>query len=112
MPKKIFHRKKDQRRVLFKILAHHLIINERIKTTTPRAKFLKSIVERLISRAKKQDLSGIKYLLKYLPQKSAYKVFYELAPKYQERNGGYLRIIKLPFRRIKDGAEMAIIEFV
>jgi large subunit ribosomal protein L17 len=112
MVKKIFHRKKDQRKALFRILAHHLIMNEKIKTTTSRAKFLKSIIERLISRAKKQNLSAMRYLLKHLPKKSAYKVFYELAPKYQQRTGGYVRVVKLPFRRIKDGAEMAIIEFV
>ncbi len=112
MNKKIFHRKKDQRKALFRILAHHLIIQERIKTTKQRAKFLKPIIERLISKAKKQDLSSLRYLLERLPKKSAYKVFYELAPKYQSRTGGYVRVVKLPFRRIKDSAEMAIIEFV
>jgi large subunit ribosomal protein L17 len=112
MRKKIFHRKKDQRKALFKILAHHLIMQEKIKTTKERAKFLKSIIERLISKAKKQDLSSLRYLLQRLPKKSAYKAFYELAPRYKDRTGGYIRVIKLPFRRIKDNAEMAIIEFV
>jgi large subunit ribosomal protein L17 len=110
--KKKFHRKKDQRKALFKILAHHLIMNEKIKTTHQRAKFLKAIMERLISKAKKQDLSSLRYLLERLPKKSAYKVFYELAPKYKERTGGYVRIIKLPFLRKKDNAQMSLIEFV
>ncbi len=112
MPKKIFHRKKDQRKALFRILAHHLIMQGRIKTTKSKAKFLKPIIERLISKAKKQNLAALRYLLEKLPKQSAYKVFYELAPKYQDRTGGYVRIIKLPLRRIKDGAEMAVIEFV
>jgi len=110
--KKKFHRKRDQRKALFKILAHNLIMNEKIKTTHQRAKYLKSIVERLISKAKKQNLSSLRYILERLPKKSAYKVFYELAPRYKERNGGYVRIIKLPFKRIKDNAKMSLIEFV
>jgi len=110
--KKKFHRKKDQRKALFKILAHHLIINEKIKTTDEKAKFLKSIIERLISKAKKQNLPSLRYLLERLPKKSAYKVFYELAPKYKERTGGYVRIIKLPFPRKKDNAKISLIEFV
>lgn len=110
--KKIFHRKRDQRKALFKILAHHLIMNEKIKTTHERAKVLKSIIERFISKAKKQDLSTLRYLLERLPKRSAYKLFYEIAPKYQDRTGGYVRIIKLPFRRIKDNAKISLIEFV
>jgi large subunit ribosomal protein L17 len=110
--KKKFHRKIDQRKALFKILAHHLVMNEKIKTTDERAKFLKSIMERLVSKAKKQDLSALRYLLKKLPKKSAYKIFYELAPKYKERTGGYVRIIKLPFKRKKDNAKISLIEFV
>lgn len=110
--KKKFHRKRDQREALFKILTHNFIMNEKIKTTHQRAKYLKSIVERLISKAKKQNLSSLRYLLEKLPKKSAYKVFYELAPRYKERNGGYVRIIKLPFKRIKDNAEISLIEFV
>jgi large subunit ribosomal protein L17 len=110
--KKKFHRKKDQRKALFRILAHHLIIQGKIKTTHQRAKFLKAIMERLISKAKRQDLSSLRYLLEYLPKKSAYKVFYELAPKYKERTGGYVRITKLPFLGKKNNAQMSLIEFV
>ncbi len=112
MKKKKFHRKRDQRKALFKILMHHLIMNEKIKTTNERAKYLKSKIERLISKAKGGELSHLRYLLEKLPKKSAYKLFYEIAPKYKERTGGYLRIIKLPFRRLKDGAKISLIEFV
>lgn len=110
--KKKFHRKRDQRKALFRILAHNLIMNEKIKTTHQRAKYLRSLVERMINKAKRQDLASLRYLLERLPKKSAYKVFYELAPKYQQRTGGYVRIVKLPFKRIKDNAEMSLIEFV
>lgn len=109
---KKFHRKKDQRRALFKILAHHLIMKGRIKTTTAKAKYLRRTLEKLITKSKKQDLSTLRLLLSRLPKKSAYKLFYEIAPRYKERNGGYLRIIKLPWRKIKDGSELSIIEFV
>jgi len=109
---KKFHRKRDQRRALFKILAHHLIMNEKIKTTTERAKYLRRIIEKLITIAKKQDLASLRRLLSKLPKKSAYKLFYEIAPRYLERNGGYTRVIKLPLRRKGDGAELSIIEFV
>ena len=47
-----------------------------------------------------------------LPKKTAYKLYHEIAPKYQERNGGYLRIIKTAKRRKRDGVEVAVIEFV
>ncbi len=110
--KKRFHRQRDQRRALFRILLHHLIMNEKIKTTDERAKYLKAKIERLLSKAKKGELAQLRYLLKHLPKKSAYKLFYELAPRYQERTGGYVRIIKLPFRRLKDNAKISLIEFV
>lgn len=109
---KKFGLKRDQRRALLKIMAHHLIMNQKIKTTTARAKALKQFIERLVSKAKKGDLASLRYLLARLPKKSAYKLFYDLAPKYQERTGGYVRIIKLPFKRIKDNAELSLIEFV
>jgi len=108
---KKFGLKRDKRKALFKIMAHHLIMNEKIKTTTQKAKALKSFMERLISKAKKGDLSSLRYLLSKLPKKSAYKLFYDIAPKYKEREGGYLRVVKLPFNRLKDNAELALIEF-
>lgn len=110
--KKKFHRKRDQRKALFKILMHHLIMNEKIKTTHQRAKVLKPMIERLISKAKKGELAQLRYVLERLPKKSAYKLFYEITPRYKERNGGYVRIIKLPLRRVKDNTQMSLIEFV
>lgn len=91
---------------------HHLIMYERIKTTTERAKYLRRIIEKLITVAKKQNLSALRKLIAKLPKKSAYKLYYEIAPRYLERKGGYTRVIKLPVRRKGDNAELSIIEFV
>lgn len=113
MIKKKFHRKRDQRKALFKILLHNLIVYEKIKTTDEKAKHLKQLVERLISRIKKADeLNALRRALEILPKKSAYKLIYDITPRYRERTGGYVRIIKLPFRRIKDNAKISLIEFV
>ncbi|MCS7200755.1 MAG: 50S ribosomal protein L17 [Patescibacteria group bacterium] len=111
--KKKFHLKRDQRKALFKILLHNFIVNGKIKTTDERAKYLKRLVERLISRIKKDDeLTGLRRALRILPKKSAYKLMYEIVPRYGERTGGYVRIVKLPFNRLKDKAKISLIEFV
>lgn len=107
-----FHRIKGQRNALFKALAGNLIIRGKIETTEAKAKEIKSIVEKLITLAKKNNLGTLRILLARLPKKSAQKVFYETAPKYKDRKGGYLRIIKSGKSRQKDGAKLAIIEFV
>jgi large subunit ribosomal protein L17 len=111
MLKRKFHRKRDQRRAFMKILANNLIENEKITTTLVRAKELKSFIEKIISKAKKQDLNALRYLLRFFNKRIAFKVFYDISQRYKERNGGYVRIIKLGKFR-KDGAELATIEFV
>lgn len=107
-----FGRKKGQRRSFLKTLAHNLIMNGKITTTEARAKEIRPIVERLVSVAKKQQLSGYRYLLARLPKESAGKLYHELASKYRERKGGFLRIIKISGQRKRDGAVKTIIEFV
>ncbi len=107
-----FHRKRGQRKAFLKGLAHNLISYEKIETTLARAKELKPFIERLITYAKKQNLTGLRMLLKKLPKESAFKLFYEIAPNYLKRKGGYVRIKKLAKCRLKDGAELAVIEFV
>jgi large subunit ribosomal protein L17 len=109
---KKFGRKKGQRKAFLKGLAHNLISYEKITTTEARAKEVKKMVERLISYGKKQNIAGLRLLLKYLPKKSAYKVYNELAVRYKERKGGFLRIIKISKARKNDGAKMVRIEFV
>jgi large subunit ribosomal protein L17 len=107
-----FGRKRGQRKAFLKILASNLISKESILTTEARAKEIKKKVERYITYGKKQNLAGLRLLLKYLPKKSAYKVFYELAPRYKDRKGGYLKIVKLSRTRKNDGAKLAKISFV
>jgi large subunit ribosomal protein L17 len=107
-----FGRKRGQRKAFLKSLAHNLISHEKITTTEARAKEIRKFVERLITYGKKQNLTGLRLLLKYLPKKSAYKVYNEIAPRYLERKGGYVRIIKFAKRRKNDGSKMVQIEFV
>ncbi len=107
-----FGRKRGQRKAFLKALANNLITHERILTTEARAKEIRSLVERLITHAKKQNLAALRLLMRKLPKNSAYKLYHEIAPRYLNRQGGYTRVIKVGKRRLKDGAKMAIIEFV
>lgn len=107
-----FGRKKGQRKAFLKILASNLISKENILTTEARAKEIKKKVERYITYGKKQNLAGLRLLLKYLPKKAAYKVFNELALRYKDRKGGYLKITKLSKTRKNDGSRLARINFV
>ena len=108
---KKFHRKKGQRQALFKSLLNNLILKEKILTTEAKAKALKSMTEKLLTIAKRQNLAALKILLSRLPKKSAFKLYHEIAPRYLNRQGGYLRVIKA-MRRKKDGSRTAVIEFV
>ncbi len=105
------HRKKDQREALLKSLARELILRERIKTTEARAKELRPFIEKLITKAKKQDLASFRALLSLFDKEIAKKLFKDIALRYKDRPGGYTRIIKLGTRK-GDGAKVAIIEFV
>jgi len=107
-----FGRKKGQRRALLRNLAVQLIEKEKIKVTEAKAKELRSLVERLISYGKKQNLAALRSLFQYLPRSAAYKLYYELAPRYLSRKGGYTQIIKESHLRRHDAAKMAIIKFV
>ena len=96
-------------------LAMALIEHKRIKTTLPKAKELQSFVERLVTYAKKNNLSSYRLLTQKLPgklgKKSTNLLIHEIAPNYIDRNGGYTRIIKLENRN-NDNAKMSLIEFV
>ena len=107
-----FHRKIGQRRAFFKGLASNLILREKMETTVARAKEIRPIVERMVTIAKKQQLAALRSLIAKLPKQSAQKLYYEIAPKYKERTGGYTRIVKEAKYRKRDGAPLAIIEFV
>lgn len=106
------NRTPSHRQALLKNLARALILEKRIETTVPKAKELKRFTEKLISSAKKGPNSSYDTVMKKIPQKDVCKILYEeIVPKYMERNGGYVRIIRTT-RRKGDNAEMAIIEFV
>lgn len=109
---KVLDRKAGPRKALLRGLAVSLILYEKIKTTKAKAKVLRPIVEKLITRGKNNTLTGRRYLLKYLYQEAAVKkVLEELGPRYKERKGGYVRILNIG-RRQGDGAEIVQIELV
>ena len=102
----------EHRKALFKNMLNSLIKYEQIKTTLPKAKFLKPQAEKIITLGKKDNLQTTKKLVSQLQNiKLANKVKKTLSKRYEKRLGGYTRIIKAGFR-YGDNAPMAIIEFV
>lgn len=99
------------RKALIRTLANNFFDKERIQTTQARAKELRSVVEKMITRAKADTIANRRLLSAKLTPKMLKKVFEVLAPKYKERNGGYTRIINLGPRN-SDGAKMVIFELV
>ena len=108
-----FGRVKTQRRALMNSLVLNLIVREKIKTTLPKAKEMRPMAEKLVTQAKKDNLTARKLVVSKLGghKREVKKLFEVIAPKYAEKNGGYTRILKLGTRKA-DGAPMAIIEFV
>ncbi|ADI25208.1 50S ribosomal protein L17 [Geobacillus sp. G4] len=110
----------SQRKALLRDLATDLIINERIETTEARAKELRSVMEKMITLGKRGDLHARRQAAAFIRKEVAnsetgqdalQKLFSDIAPRYQDRQGGYTRIMKLGPRR-GDGAPMVIIELV
>ncbi len=111
--KKKFDRTREQRLALYRSLARALIMEERIETTLERAKALRGFVEKLVTLGKRGDLASRRRALELLPDKEAVrKLFEDIAVRFEDRKGGYTRVIKLPDRRKGDGAQMAIVEWV
>ena len=112
MVNKKLNRTSDHRKALLKNMLNSLIKYEQIKTTLPKAKFLKPQADKIITLGKKNTLHNTKILVSQLQDiKSANKVKKTLSKRYEKRSGGYTRIIKAGFR-YGDNAPMAIIEFV
>ncbi len=106
------NRTHEHRKALFANMAGSLIEHEQIKTTLPKAKELRPIVEKLITLAKRGDLHARRLAASRLKQDAhVAKLFDVLGPRYQERQGGYIRVLKAGFR-YGDMAPMAIIELV
>ncbi len=109
---KKLNRTSEHRKALLKNMLNSLVKYEQIKTTLPKAKFLKPQADKLITLGKKDSLQTTKLLVSKLQDiRSANKVKKTLSKRYEKRNGGYTRIIKAGFR-YGDNAPMAIIEFV
>jgi large subunit ribosomal protein L17 len=109
---KKLNRKPSQRKALFKSLIENLINNEKIDTTIAKAKAIKPLVDKLVQKAKKGDLSARREVMSFLPTKqAANKLVDEIAPRYQDVVGGAVRIRRIGKRR-GDGAMMARIEWV
>ena len=112
MANKKLNRTSEHRKALLKNMLNSLIKYEQIKTTLPKAKFLKPQADKIITLGKKNTLHNTKMLISQLQNTiSANKVKKTLSKRYEKRNGGYTRIIKAGFR-FGDNAPMAIIEFV
>ena len=112
MANKRLNRTSEHRKALLKNMLNSLVKYEQIKTTLPKAKFLKPQADKLITLGKKDTLQTTKILVSQLQDiKSANKVKKTLSKRYEKRAGGYTRIIKAGFR-YGDNAPMAIIEFV
>lgn len=106
-----FSLKSGQRRALLHSLLRSLVDKEKIETTEARAKEMKSLADKLITKAKKKSLAGRRQLSKTLGDRLTKKLIEQVAPTFQERKGGYTRVIKLGARST-DSAKMAIIELV
>lgn len=110
--KRKFGREMNQRDALLRSLARNLINKNRITTTLAKAKSLRPFVEKLVTKAKVQNLANRRLIVSKIQGEKEMNVLIKtLGPKYKERNGGYTRIIKLPRRKL-DAAPMAMIEFV
>ena len=107
-----FNRTASHRKAMFANMAVALIKHEQIKTTLPKAKDLRGVVDRLITLGKRGDLHARRQALSVLRDSTiAAKLFEELAERYKDRPGGYTRVIKAGFR-YGDTAPMAVIELV
>ncbi len=107
-----FNRTASHRKAMFANMAVALIKHEQIKTTLPKAKDLRGVVDRLITLGKRGDLHARRQALSVLRDSTiAAKLFEELAARYKDRPGGYTRVIKAGFR-YGDTAPMAVIELV
>jgi large subunit ribosomal protein L17 len=105
-------RTSSHREALFRNQLQSLVTSERIVTTLPKAKELRPIAEKVITRGKHGSLHDRRWVLRWVLKRDLVKkVFDDIAPRFADRPGGYLRIVKLGPRQ-GDGAEMAVLELV
>lgn len=105
-------RESSHRRAMIRNMATSLVKHESITTTLTKAKAIRSVVEKLVTLGKKGEIHHRRLAARTLQENGAVaKLFNEIAPRFQDRQGGYLRILKLG-ERFGDGAHMAVIQFV
>ena len=103
----------EHRWAMLRNMVTSLIYHERILTTTPKAKELRRVADQMVSHAKKGDLHNRRMAAGVVREKAAIvKLFEILGPRYDERQGGYTRVMKLAQPRRHDSADMSYIEFV
>jgi len=107
---KIVSGKRSYQRQVQSSLIASLILQEKIITTLGKAKVVRSAAEKLITRAKKNNLASHRLILKVLTPKPAHKLLTVIAPRFREKNGGYIRLSRLK-NRVGDNAPQAVIEF-
>ncbi|MGY8848594.1 MAG: 50S ribosomal protein L17 [Burkholderiales bacterium] len=106
------NRSSSHRLAMFRNMSNSLLRHEVIKTTLPKAKELRRVVEPMITLGKKPSLANRRLAFNRLRDRDIVgKLFSELGPRYQARNGGYLRILKFGFRK-GDKAPMALVELI
>ncbi len=106
------NRNSSHRIAMFRNMAASLIEHEQIKTTLPKAKELRRVIEPLVTKARQDSVANRRLTFSRLRSKQAVeKLFATIAPRFAKRPGGYVRILKAGFRQ-DDNAPMAIIEFV
>lgn len=114
MRHKVFGRKlgrtKDQRKLLFRNLVEELILRGRIKTTIAKAKAVKPLIDKLVTKAKRKTLADRREVLRVLPKEAALSFFDTIVPQLQNRTSGFSRIIHLGERK-GDNAEMVVLEW-
>lgn len=108
---KTFGRVRKVRVALMRDLMRALIEKEKITTTEAKAKAIRPKIEKVITRGKQKNISNIRLISAELGAVSAKKVYDTLSPRYQDRAGGYTRILKMAPRK-SDGSPMALIEFI
>ncbi len=106
------NRTSSHRQAMLRNMANSLLLHEIIKTTLPKAKELRRVAEPLITLSKNATLANRRLAFSRTRDRDIVgKLFNELGPRYQSRNGGYLRILKCGFR-VGDNAPMALVELV
>ncbi|MEM9627646.1 MAG: 50S ribosomal protein L17 [Pseudomonadota bacterium] len=106
------NRTSSHRKAMFANMSVALVKHEQIKTTLPKAKELRPFVEKLVTLGKRGDLHARRQIIaKTRDEKTAAKLIDTIAPRYDGRPGGYIRVLKAGFRQ-GDNAPMAIIEFI